>query len=158
MHHEMSGYDLKQAMQKSTSNFFDASFGSIYPALKRLQAKKLINSREVIDCGKYKKLYVITDTGKSDFMNWLTQPMEFYGTKLDHLVKVFFLGFLPKEQAKQILEDFSGRVESVLQKLRESEPRIQEKADMYQYSTLLYGIRYYQFIIDWSNDLLQRMN
>lgn len=37
---DLTGYDLKQRMAKSTSFFFDASFGSIYPALKRLEAKK----------------------------------------------------------------------------------------------------------------------
>ncbi len=157
IHNEMSGYDLKQAMQRSTSNFFDASFGSIYPALKRLEAKGFINSREVIDGGKYKKLYVITDTGKSDFRNWLVQPIEFNGTKLDHLVKVFFLGSLPKEQAKQMLEDFSGKVEPVLQRLRESQLKIQEKTDIFRYSTLLYGIDYYQFIINWCSELLREL-
>ena len=32
-----SGYDLKQYMAESTSYFFYASYGSIYPALKRLK-------------------------------------------------------------------------------------------------------------------------
>jgi DNA-binding PadR family transcriptional regulator len=31
---EMSGYDLKRWMSYCTSNFFDASFGSIYPRSK----------------------------------------------------------------------------------------------------------------------------
>ncbi|WP_236880832.1 PadR family transcriptional regulator [Clostridioides difficile] len=39
MEKELSGYDLKQIMSESTSYFFDASFGSIYPALKRLETK-----------------------------------------------------------------------------------------------------------------------
>ena len=44
-----SGYDLKQYMAESTSYFFDASYGSIYPALKRLEEKKLILSRRKSD-------------------------------------------------------------------------------------------------------------
>ena len=154
----MSGYDLKQAMLKSTSNFFDASFGSIYPALKRLEAKGMINARETVDAGKYKKLYAITNTGKPHFLEWLEQPIEFSGTKLDHLVKVFFLGFLPKEKAVALLENFIGKVDPVLSKLKEFQPKAKSKADIFQFSTLLYGIEYYQFIIDWSRDLIQQLS
>jgi DNA-binding PadR family transcriptional regulator len=155
---EMSGYDLKQHMAKSTSNFFDASFGSIYPALKRMEAKGFICSREVVDGGKYKKLYAISECGKSDFMNWLNQPIEFTKTRLDHLVKIFFLGFLPTKKAIEEIQVFIKEVESVLEKLTESQSKIKEKADMYQFSTLLYGIQYYQSIIDWCNNLLKELS
>jgi DNA-binding PadR family transcriptional regulator len=155
---EMSGYDLKQYMAKSTSYFFDASFGSIYPALKRLEQRGQINSREVVDGGKYKKLYAVTDKGKSDFINWLEQPLNFAGTKLDHLVKVFFLGFLPKEKALEILQGFTKEVELVLDELKVSQPKIEANTDMFQYSTLLYGLDYYRFIIDWTNDLVGELN
>jgi DNA-binding PadR family transcriptional regulator len=158
MYSEMSGYDLKQGMMKSTSNFFDASFGSIYPALKRMESKGLINSREVVDGGKYKKLYVISAAGKSEFMNWLEQPIEFAKTKLDHLVKVFFLGFLPKEKAIEELQVFIKEVDLVLQRLTESQPKLKEKCDIYQFSTVLFGISYYQFIMDWSNGLIKELS
>ncbi|MCW0824055.1 PadR family transcriptional regulator [Clostridioides difficile] len=52
MEKELSGYDLKQKMSTSTSYFFDASFGSIYLALKRLEEKDYICYREVIDGSK----------------------------------------------------------------------------------------------------------
>jgi DNA-binding PadR family transcriptional regulator len=154
LHGEMSGYDLKQCMVKSTANFFDASFGSIYPALKRLEAEGAISSREVVDAGKYKKIYVITDDGRLEFMRWLEEPIGFVRTKLDHLVKIFFLGFLPQEKAIVALQAFIKAVKPVLNELIASQPKIKEKTDIYQYSTLLYGISYYQFIINWSNELL----
>ncbi len=36
MNCDMNGYAIKKKMSLSTVNFVDASFGSIYPALKRL--------------------------------------------------------------------------------------------------------------------------
>ncbi|WP_088185748.1 PadR family transcriptional regulator [Desulfosporosinus sp. FKA] len=42
MQNSMTGYDIKQHMSMSTSYFIDASFGSIYPALKRLEQKGFI--------------------------------------------------------------------------------------------------------------------
>jgi len=89
MSKEMSGYDLKQYMLKSTSNFFNAGYGSIYPALKRMEAKGLISSRETVDGGKYKKLYSIKEPGIAEFREWLDLPVKFSKDSLDHLVKIF---------------------------------------------------------------------
>ncbi|AIQ13004.1 PadR family transcriptional regulator [Paenibacillus durus] len=154
MYGEMSGYDLKQRMLKSTSNFFDASFGTIYTALKRMEVKGAICSREVVDGGKYKKLYSITEYGKSDFTNWLEQPVDFTRTKPDHLIKVFFFGFLPKEKAISNLKAFIEEVEEVHNSLKILENQIKETSDVYQFSTLIFGINYYKYVIDWSHNLL----
>ncbi|MGZ7444985.1 PadR family transcriptional regulator [Paenibacillus sp. TH7-28] len=154
MYGEMSGYDLKQRMVKSTSNFFDASFGTIYTALKRMEVKGAISSREVVDGGKLKKLYSISENGKSEFMNWLEQPVEFTRTKPDHLIKVFFLGFLPKDKAIEKLRAFIEEVEKVYLSLKKHENQVKEVYDTYQFSTLVFGINYYKYVIDWSNNLL----
>ena len=57
MRRKATGYDLKQYMAESTSYFFDASYGSIYPALKRLEEKKFLCSEEQVTGGKFKKLF-----------------------------------------------------------------------------------------------------
>lgn len=157
MYGEMSGYDLKQKMAKSTSNFFDASFGSIYPALKRLEGKGHIISREIVDGGKFKKVYAISGEGRTDFLNWLEQPIELSKTKPDYLVKVFFLGLLPKEKAIASLEAFIGEVEPVAESLREKEAGLRENEDIFPLATLQFGIRYYDLVLDWSNCLLNRL-
>ena len=67
MTNNMTGYDIKQKMSISTSNFIDASFGSIYPTLKRLEQKKLICFEEIVENGKLKKVYCVTEQGKKEF-------------------------------------------------------------------------------------------
>ena len=87
-----SGYDLKQYMAESTSYFFYASYasyGSIYPALKRLEERKLILSEEKVTGGKFKKLYSITEEGRGVFLTWLKQPVRFAKTRLDYLVPAY---------------------------------------------------------------------
>jgi DNA-binding PadR family transcriptional regulator len=157
MNREMSGYDLKQYMVKSTSNFFDAGYGSIYPALKRMEAKGLIGSREIVDGGKYKKVYSIKEPGKAEFMDWLDLPVKFSKDSLDHLVKIFFYVFLPKEKATENLKTLILEVESALNEFKKSESIIKEKCDLFQYSTLVFGIGYYSYIIDWCNDLVKQL-
>ncbi len=157
MHKELTGYDLKQCMLNSTSNFFDASFGSIYPALKKMEDKGLVSSNEVVEGGKYKKRYAITRTGEADFWTWLEQEIDFSKTKPDHLIKVFFYGFLPKDKAVHNLHKFIERVEQVHNRLAEHEKQVKIHADTYQYSTLVFGMDYYTLIINWSKSLLQEL-
>ena len=45
---DRSGYDLKWLMENSTSYFINASFGSVYPALKRLAQKNLVTLHAVL--------------------------------------------------------------------------------------------------------------
>ena len=39
MYRPLTMYDIKKAMEKSTHHFFSASFGSLHPALKKLDEK-----------------------------------------------------------------------------------------------------------------------
>lgn len=160
MNGEMSGYDLKRWMSHCTSNFFDASFGSIYPALKRLEVKGFINSREIVEGGKLKKLYSIDDKGKADFFNWLETPIAFAKTRQDHLVKVFFYDQLPKEKAVANLKELVKQVEPILKHLENHKNNVEAKYDanqyFFQFSTIVYGIGYYQFVIEWCKDLINK--
>lgn len=43
---DMTGYEIKQKMTISTSNFIDASFGSIYPMLKKWKRGSLSSMKK----------------------------------------------------------------------------------------------------------------
>ncbi|MER0284248.1 PadR family transcriptional regulator [Clostridioides difficile] len=161
MEEKLSGYDLKQWMSHSTSYFFDASFGSIYPALKRLETKGYIHCHKAIDGSKFKKIYSITDAGKEYFLEWLKKPIKFSKTKQDHLVNIFFYKYLPKEIIETNLKLFIAEVESLSDKLNkqkidaEKNHCIEQYA--YMYSTMVYGVDYYNFVINWCKDLLKNL-
>lgn len=161
MKEEMSGYDLKQWMTNCTSYFFDASFGSIYPALKRLEEKGYIQSSEVVESSKFKKIYSITDMGKSYFLRWLEKPIVFSKTKQEHLVYFYFYQYLPKERAILNLKTFITEVELLLNQLSKEKTEVEKVNNVNQYtfiySSMVYGVNYYQFIINWCNDLLKQI-
>jgi DNA-binding PadR family transcriptional regulator len=154
---EMSGYQLKHKMAKSTSNFFDASFGSIYPALKKMEARGSIAGRDVVEGGKLKKIYSITENGKTEFMDWLEKPIEITKNRPDPLVKLFFFGFLSREKAIQNIRQFVSDTEKILSGLVQYEPEVKKMADIYQYSTIVFGIGYYSFLIRFCNDLINKI-
>ncbi|MFZ5354037.1 MAG: PadR family transcriptional regulator [Bacillota bacterium] len=154
----MSGYDIKQFMTNSTSNFYDASFGSIYPALKRLEEKGYIASKETVEEGKYKKYYEILEPGKKEFLSWLKKPMDFNSQKQEHLVKQFFYIHLPAESVKEHLKHFIEGVKENYNKLDELEKDVEKHADYYKLSTLRFGKEFMRFVIKWYESFLKELN
>ncbi|WMJ86995.1 PadR family transcriptional regulator [Anaerocolumna sp. MB42-C2] len=158
---DTSGYDLKQWMTKSTSYFFDASFGSIYPALKRLEDKKLVIFNESVQGNKYKKIYQITKSGKETFMKWIEEPITFEKSRQDHLVKIFFYEFLSKDKAIANLRALIEAIEPVVKNLNSQKEEAAGQYDLYQfyyrYATMDYGINYYHFVINWCRDMIKKL-
>ncbi len=75
-HGEATGYDLKKRWTDGPfAHFVDASFGSIYPALARLEEEGLVTCREEAQPGKpARKVYSITPAGQASFVAAMSQP------------------------------------------------------------------------------------
>ncbi len=66
---EATGYEIKKLSTEGAFAYFvDASFGSIYPALGRMEKEGLVIGREETQPGKpARKIYSITETGRRAF-------------------------------------------------------------------------------------------
>ncbi|WP_349360937.1 PadR family transcriptional regulator [Stappia sp.] len=73
---DATGYEIRKLSTEGRYSYFvDASFGSIYPALARLEADGLVTVREEAQSGKpSRKIYSITDTGRAEFVRALSEP------------------------------------------------------------------------------------
>lgn len=73
---DATGYEIRKLSTEGKYSYFvDASFGSIYPALARLEAEGLVTVREEAQSGKpSRKVYSITETGRAEFIRDLSQP------------------------------------------------------------------------------------
>ena len=67
---DATGYEIKKLSTESHySHFVDASFGSIYPALNKMEAEQLVTQREERDAGKpIRKVYSITERGRDELL------------------------------------------------------------------------------------------
>lgn len=141
-----NGYQIKQDMKLGTSNFISASFGSIYPALKRLQNKGFITSKEEIHNGKYTKVYTITDTGKEHFMEWLRIPADVSGGSHEHLAKMYFYDYLDLSTKQNHFKSYIDQANAIKQRLIDTQELAKKTAGPNRFTTLLYGIGYYSKI------------
>jgi PadR family transcriptional regulator AphA len=88
----MSGYEMRQLMQKSTAHFWSESDGQLYPMLAKLVSHKLITAETRETDGREKKIYTITTPGKTELNNWLMQAAETNSVRNEFMLKLFFSG------------------------------------------------------------------
>ncbi len=148
----LTGYDIKQAMLQSTSNFIKANLGSIYPSLEKLEKEGLIFSTS---SKGGKKGYEINEAGMDVFIEWLSEPIEFMKSLEDILAKVYFYGNLPKEKAVELLEELVNNINKKIQVLSTLEAEIKETKGFYEISTLNFGLEHLKFMSVWFEKLLR---
>src|ERR1700733_2731524 len=66
-----TGYDIKQLVDKSTRNFWAASYGQIYPELRRLEEQGLIEGQSDPRGGRARTVYELTPAGHGALSDWL---------------------------------------------------------------------------------------
>jgi DNA-binding PadR family transcriptional regulator len=150
MEKDMTGYDMKQHMSFSTSHFVDASYGSIYPSLKRLEQKGLVAAKESVENRKLKKIYSINEQGKAVFLEWLNSPIEPSKSNLSSaMVKIFFFYYLPSEKVDSLIHQYICDIENYKNSLLKLKNNIGNQMNPFELSTLDFGLDYYDFIIHW---------
>src|SRR5436305_4248472 len=117
-----SGYDIKQFVDKSTRHFWAASYGQIYPELKRLEDAGLIEGREEPTGGRARTVYNVTDAGRAALESWRasSEPLS-YELRDEGMLKLFFSDALP-ERRPEIIREMRERAERKLAQLRAIRP------------------------------------
>ena len=115
---EATGYEIKKDVEEGLfSNFMDASYGSIYPALNHLAAEGLVTVREQEQTGKPdKKVYAITEAGRIALAKSLMVRHAKDKYKSEFLFQMMFQDLLPKSalisaiemQLADLREDLAG--------------------------------------------------
>ena len=96
---DKTGYELKQSMDTSTQNFWHAKQSQIYMTLKRLEQSGLVISELEPQEGRPdRRVYTITDEGKTDLQKWLASPITTRGSRKELLLlKLFFSANIGRE-------------------------------------------------------------
>jgi PadR family transcriptional regulator, regulatory protein AphA len=139
-----SGYDIKAAVDKSVRFFWAASYGQIYPELKRLSEAGLIEGEP--RGGRRRTVYRITDLGAEALEAWLAEEPQTFEARDEALLKLFLADAAP-ETAIATLEAKRRSHESKLRRLREVEAS--GEATGFTELVLRYGIESSEWMADW---------
>src|SRR5215211_1535960 len=149
-----TGYEIKSLVDVSTRFFWAASYGQIYPELKRLEEAGLIRGEDDDSDGRRRRAYQPTAAGRQALHDWLTSD-EPLVRELRHegVLKLFFSDILGPEEQLQQLHRIRAAHEATRDRLRQIEPEAQAtdgaKGLRFTLLTLDWGISYQDAIIDW---------
>ena len=118
-----TGYDIKQLVEKSTRFFWAASYGQIYPELKKLEDAALVRGRDAAAGGRRRRAYELTPAGEDALDEWLRRPEELtYEMRDLALLKLFFANSLAPAEAAGIARAAGERHAAVAATLATIDP------------------------------------
>jgi DNA-binding PadR family transcriptional regulator len=151
-----TGYDIKSFVDRTTRYFWAASYGQIYPELKRLEDRGLVRGRPDPAGGRARTVYELTEAGTAALRLWLGTAAEpSYELRDEGMLRLFFSDSLPERQL-DIVRAIRTREERALAHLRSLEPHAAQGPSG-SHLTLQMGIRLTESTIGWCEETERRL-
>jgi DNA-binding PadR family transcriptional regulator len=144
----LSGYDLKKIFSLSFTFFSGLSYGSIYPALKKLEQDGLVTMKlEIQESAPNRKVYTITETGKKKFLESLKSPFYLERYKDALLMRMFFFAHLSEKERLNAAYDYLDQLKSFAKKMQSVQTDVEDNADRYQLLCFQFGLRFTEDLV-----------
>ncbi len=151
-----SGYDIKTVVDRSTRFFWAASYGQIYPELKRLAEQGLVEA-DAEQGGRRRTTHRITDAGRDALAKWIRDPELTQEMRDEGLLKLFFAGLLERDDAIAVLAATREHHLEKLNRLREIEPYAAATERFGPHAVLRYGLGMSEFAVRWCDENIKRL-
>jgi DNA-binding PadR family transcriptional regulator len=149
MESSASGYEIKKKLEKIFSHFYNASYGTIYPTLRKMENDGLITKQNVVQEGKpNKNIYTITEKGRQSFYQYLESDIQEVEIKSDFMIRLYFGKFAEPELVIKWMETGIQKTEKSLAKLYAEHEKWQFKMTPTQLICLNIGISNLQNILN----------
>jgi len=144
-----TGYEIRRRVERSTRFFWAASNGQIYPELRRLEAAGLIRGEDDPSGERQRRVFELTDAGKSALHDWLTESTTLtFEQRNEGLLKFFFADVLSSEEAVELVRAMRHHHELILAGIHAATPPY--RADRrFGYLTKEYGLGLHGWIVEW---------
>jgi len=166
---QMTGYDLKQAIDNSTAHFWHAHHSQIYTTLRDMEKEGLVTSQFIKESGQPdRRVYTISEPGKQSLGSWLDQPMtEMSPIKEEFLVRIFFSGqrdpqkviselLLQRELHQRQRAVYHSILHPIIEKNVEIMPGLAREAEFW-HATLQMGIGYEEMYLEWITRTIEKI-
>ena len=151
----MHGYQLKKHLADTLGGFWQVSYGSLYPALKRLQrdgAVEMIFPKDQV--GRRKNVYRITPQGEAMFAELLERAGQDATEDSGFSVRFAFFQYLKPETRIRLLERRRAYLESRWSTIKESLQSYKERIDSYTMSLMNHQLSATESDIRWLDELI----
>jgi PadR family transcriptional regulator, regulatory protein AphA len=156
-HRPMSGYDLAKVFDSTLANVWSAKHSQIYPELMTMLDDGVVEVRDAGSRGR--KEYAITDRGRQELVAWLASALPTSRlVRNEALLRTFFLGVLPFEEARGLLRTERERhAERLAAYLAEQEGPVSRSGVWTGHIPLEAGVRYERMMVEWAEWALEEL-
>ena len=152
-----SGYDIKRMVDKTIRHFWAASYGQIYPELKRLEEAGWIAGDDVPNGGRARRVFHITEAGRNALNGWFSGMETRIELRDESLLRLFFADLLPGEYALGLLEARRRGYGEMLAYLRGLDDGSGVPDPPYVDLVYRWGLEYCEWGIEWCDRHLSRL-
>jgi DNA-binding PadR family transcriptional regulator len=99
----LSGYEIKNAVDRTIRHFWAASYGQIYPELRRLEEAGWVAGKDAGKGGRSRRVYRITPQGRRALRAWLHGTETRIELRDESLLRLFFADNLPAGEGLGLL-------------------------------------------------------
>lgn len=135
-----TAYVVRQEFLASSSSYWTASTGAIYPLLRRLEKAGLIRAAEEAWGAGRKKAFSITPKGVTVLQEWIGPPLEAW-TGLPTFdpvrTRLSFLGALTPARRRRFVVEAQKNVETALEELEAKIAGLDRSGETFEYLVLL---------------------
>jgi len=150
------GYELKRVLADSEHGFWTVSFGSLYPALRRLDKQGFV--KVGTDGEARRKVYQLTPEGKAYFQELLETPGAAEEERAFTL-KLSFFRYLDPESRIGVLErrraHLTTRLAESRKSLKDSANRTKRRIDNYTLALMNRSMNNTEADIAWLDELIE---
>ena len=151
-----TGYEIKQFVDRTARHFMAASYGQIYPELRRLEQAGLVTGVAQPSGGRARTVYELSASGRQALSEWLSSDAELmYELRDEGMLKLFLSDSAPAQRTA-ILRAMRERTQRKLAQLRALEPEAAGGPEGARL-TLELGLSFTGAIDDWLEQTERRL-
>ena len=152
-----SGYEIKQSVDRSTRFFWAASYGQIYPELRRLEAAGLVSGTSAPRGERRRNVYRLTSRGKKALRDWIRSPGVGAELRDVGLLKLFFADAAGERAAAELVREMRVDRLRTLEELRGIAAALAQRDGGARKLVLEYGLAVHEAEVKWLARAEQRL-
>jgi len=158
-----TGYEIKSLVDVSTRHFWAASYGQIYPELKRLEDSGMITGEAEAQGGRQRRAFTLTPLGEEALEAWIASGGSLH-IELRHegMLRFFFADATGQDEQVELLNTIRREHEAVREQLTDirggAEAAHIERGERFPLMTVDFGIAYQDFIVNWCLDTERKIS
>jgi DNA-binding PadR family transcriptional regulator len=159
-----SGYDLKRVFAVTPMGIYQPSSGALYPALRRLERKGLIQAQGPAGAGqsvRHRRVYEPTQPGRATHTSWLRSPVEPATVSRDlglHLMRFVMMEHLfPREDVLGFLQILADALAALIAEL-DQYPAATDHDNRHPRLALDHGLAVHRASLQWAEHTIAALS